>query len=90
MAISLNVQKMVLKMAVQSYNDFKKKIKSFDIFLRGYPHFGPSKYGVSKMITPLLPMTLLFIAESFSTLKMWMLAKSRAQYVMIRLRYEGA
>ena len=38
-------------------------------FFRGYPYFDPSKCGFSKNEQPALPMTLFFIADSFSTLK---------------------
>ena len=38
---------------------------------------------LKKMSTPALPITQPFIAESFSTIKIGMFAKTRAQYVKI-------
>ena len=50
--------------------------KKFEIFFLGYPHFGPSKCGISKKnYHSSTYEPTFFIAESFSIRKMWMFAK---------------
>ena len=50
--------------------------KNFEIFFGGTPILDPQSAVSPKITTPALPMIPpFFIAESFSTRKMWMLAK---------------
>ena len=43
--------------------------KNFEIFFRGYPHFGPSKYGVSKNDHPSTAYDPSFLLQNPFTLK---------------------
>ena len=58
-----------------SYIDFKKILnKNFDIIFSGTPILARRRMVPPKMSAPGLPMTPLFNAESFSTLKVGMFA----------------
>ena len=58
--------------------------KNFEIFFRGYPHFGPSKCGVSEN-----DHTSTAYAPAFLLRKFGCLQKNRAQTVKILPRYKG-
>ena len=70
-----------LPSALKCVFDFKKIFnKNFDIFFGGggHPLLVPKSAISPKMSTKVLPMTVLFITESFSTIKIWMFAKNQS------------
>ena len=63
---------------------------NFEIFLRGYPLFGPSKCGVSKNYHHSTAYDHIFLLQSPSLLRKCVcLQKTRAQSVKIWLTYKG-
>ena len=66
------------------YSVKKIFIKNFDIIFSGTPILARRRMVPPKMSAPGLPMTPLFNAESFSTLKVGMFAKKNTQYIKLR------